>query len=392
MFGGIFTGLSGMQAFSAGLRQVSNNITNLNTTGFKGSDTIFSNLYNSGQSGLRFDNNSGQSGGGVELSVSRLDLSAGELRQTGRDLDLAVDGTGFLVLERNDEFYYTRTGSFEVQENGDIHLAGTDFKLTRLDESGRTSAITIDGNRARNPEATSSVSFSGNISSTSTEFTVSDVAIFDESGERRSWEVNFNRELDDPAGEWAVTVVDGQGNTIGEEVLTFNNGIVDESAESLSFPDPDTGQTVELDFSENVTSFSSGEVSTLQVTESDGFGLGELTTLTVNETGQLEAGYSNGETTELGSIAVALFNDAQKLEQINGSLFTVDSLAGRELTTSANDRVGRVVSATLEASNVDLSAQFGDLILVQRGFQASSQVVSISNDMIQQLFGIRGQG
>ena len=50
------------------------------------------------------------------------------------------------------------------------------------------------------------------------------------------------------------------------------------------------------------------------------------------------------------------------------------------------------MAGQIEASNVDLSAQFGELILVQRGFQASSQVVSVSNDMIQQLFGIRGQG
>jgi flagellar hook protein FlgE len=54
--------------------------------------------------------------------------------------------------------------------------------------------------------------------------------------------------------------------------------------------------------------------------------------------------------------------------------------------------VGLVKAKQLEASNVDLSKQFGDLILIQRGFQASSQIVSVSNDMIQQLFGIRGQG
>jgi flagellar hook protein FlgE len=60
--------------------------------------------------------------------------------------------------------------------------------------------------------------------------------------------------------------------------------------------------------------------------------------------------------------------------------------------TTADPRGGNVVSKRLEASNVDLSAEFGDLILIQRGFQASSQIISVSNDMIQQLFGIRGQG
>ena len=59
---------------------------------------------------------------------------------------------------------------------------------------------------------------------------------------------------------------------------------------------------------------------------------------------------------------------------------------------SGDARVGKIVSGEIEGSNVDLSKEFGELILIQRGFQASSQVISVSNDMIQQLFGIRGQG
>lgn len=62
------------------------------------------------------------------------------------------------------------------------------------------------------------------------------------------------------------------------------------------------------------------------------------------------------------------------------------------MLASDDTRVGTVVSRRLEASNVDLSKEFGDLILIQRGYQASSQIVSTANDMIQQLFGIRGQG
>ena len=60
--------------------------------------------------------------------------------------------------------------------------------------------------------------------------------------------------------------------------------------------------------------------------------------------------------------------------------------------TTEDKRVGKVISRRLEASNVDLAKAFGELILIQRGFQASSQIISVSNDMIQQLFGIRGQG
>lgn len=392
MFGGIFTGLSGMQAFSNGLRQVSNNITNLNTAGFKGSSVLFDNLYSSAGNGLSFNGGGGLNGAGVKLSSSQLDLSAGELRQTGRDLDLAVDGSGFLVLEQDGNYLYTRTGNFEVRDNGDIVLAGTELRLTYLSEAGEATALSIDGNRNKLPEATTLVELSGNLSSTSAQSSISNIEVFDANGEQANWSAEFTRAETDPAGEWTVTVTRGDGTEVGSATLKFSNGVPDSDTAELTFTDPDSGQAIVFDFSENVTSFSSGDVSTLQVSNVDGFGLGEITSIRVNETGIMEIGYSNEQTTELGALTVALFSDPQSLEQQAGSVFVHDSSKGREFVTSLDARAGTVLSGRVEASNVDLSAQFGDLILVQRGFQASSQVVSISNDMIQQLFGIRGQG
>ncbi|MEM9584754.1 MAG: flagellar hook-basal body complex protein [Pseudomonadota bacterium] len=392
MFGGIFNGLSGMQAFSSGLRQVSNNITNLNTSGFKGSSVLFNNLYSSGGNGLSFNGGVDAKGGGVELSVSQLDLSAGELRQTGRDLDLAIDGPGFLVLERDGELFYTRTGSFEVQADGSIVLSGTDLKLTFLDERGIATPLSIDEARSSAPEATTTISLSGNLSSTADDFSLANVGIFDANGEEANWTFDFSRVANGAPGEWSVNVIRGDGTTIGTETLNFTGGIVGVGSEILTFTDPDSGQAIDLDLSTNVTSFSSGSVSTLQVSESDGYGLGQITSLRVGNNGVMEVGYSNEQTTELGALALALFADPQSLEQREGSLFSHNLSSGRELVTSLDERAGIVLSGRIEASNVDLSQQFGDLILVQRGFQASSQVVSISNDMIQQLFGIRGQG
>ncbi len=106
----------------------------------------------------------------------------------------------------------------------------------------------------------------------------------------------------------------------------------------------------------------------------------------------VEIGYSNEQKKELGPVALADFRDPQALQQRSGGLFSDAGRAQRELLTSDDQRVGRVMSRRLEASNVDLAKQFGDLILIQRGFQASSQIISASNEMIQQLFGIRGQG
>ena len=92
------------------------------------------------------------------------------------------------------------------------------------------------------------------------------------------------------------------------------------------------------------------------------------------------------------SIALADFRDPQTLEPRSSGLFAHNGFGQVQYLPAEDSRVGTVLSRRLEASNVDLGSQFAELILIQRGFQASSQIISVSNDMIQQLFGIRGQG
>lgn len=386
MFGSIFIGLSGMNAFSGGLKQISNNITNINTTGFKSNTLSFANLF--GENG-GFGAGVGQ---GVSLGSGSIDFAQGELRQSTRDLDLAVDGGGFMVLvNTSGEQVYVRTGSFEVDEDGFIILTGTDYRLAVLDDAGKPTAVSIDPYRTSSPKATTFVKFADNLSSTATSFNVSNIKVFDALGASDTWQVRFERDTTMAAGEWRVVVLNGSSAEVGRQTLKFINGIVDPASAMLTFSEASTGKSVMLDFSTNVTSFSSGEVSTLRAAETDGYGVGAVTTVTVNEDGILEIAYSNEQEKGLGSVAIANFRDPQTLEARDGGMF-VHRGALVDYLTSAHDSVGRVVAKRLEASNVELSQEFGDLILVQRGFQAASQVVSASNDMIQQLFGIRGQG
>jgi flagellar hook protein FlgE len=393
MFASIYIGLSGLNAYSRGLQQVSNNVTNLNTTGFKSSTVTFADLFGvSDTGGLNYANGSQGSGHGVRLGDAQIDFKQGELRQTGRDLDLAIDGTGFLVLLDGEEMLYTRTGSFEIDEEGYIVLANTDYRLATLDASGHPVSVSVDLSRTNPPQATTTIAFTDNLSSTATTYGVSDIKVYDATGAEHVWQVKFDKATDAGLNEWTVTVTDGGTEPVGTTVLKFTNGLVDPTTAKLTITDADTGLAVALDFSAGVTSFSSGLVSTLRKSSSDGRAVGSITTVTVNSAGSLEIGYSNGEKTDLGAIAIADFRDPQTLDQRGGGLFAQARPGQRDFLTSADVRAGNVVSNRLEASNVDLSSQFGDLILIQRGFQASSQLVSISNDMIQQLFGIRGQG
>jgi flagellar hook protein FlgE len=191
---------------------------------------------------------------------------------------------------------------------------------------------------------------------------------------------------------WQVKVTDGTGAEVGTKELKFSGSAVDPTTRELVFEDTAKGLSVTFDFASNVTSFSSGTVSSLRAAEVAGRPTGSLATLRVNQQGRIEIGYTNEETKELGAIALADFRDPQSLEQRSKALFAYTGFGQRQFLAASDSRVGTILGKQLEASNVDLGSQFGDLILIQRGFQASSQVISVTNDMIQQLFGIRGQG
>jgi len=392
MFGAIYVGLSGLNAYSRGLQQVSNNVANLNSTGFKAASVSFSDVQQlDGQAGRSYAGSSRSSGRGVALNDAQRDMRQGELRQTERDLDLAVNGNGFLVLMRRNETFYTRTGSFEVDPDGFVVLAGTDYRLATLDESGRPVSLSIDALRTNTPQMSTSIRFADNLSSTATAHSVSDVRVYDAAGKAHDWKVEFAKDDAAGAGNWTVTVKDATGRVIGSQALKFNGGLIDPATAKLTFADADAALSVEFDFS-GVTSFSSGEVSTLRAASIDGHGTGTVTGIQVNANGELELSYSNQQKVALGSVAIADFRAPQSLEQRGAGLFFDPGQADGELSPSGDPGAGRVVSRRLEASNVDLAKQFGELILIQRGFQASSQIISVSNDMIQQLFGIRGQG
>mgnify|MGYP001051954345 CR=1 FL=1 len=388
MFGSIYIGLSGLNAYSEGLKTVSNNVSNLNTMGFKASQVSFSDVYGSGsKGGLDLVSSGGRSGHGVTLKDSTIDFEQGELRDPGRDLDLAIDGGGFFVLLDGSQTYYTRTGSFEVADDGYIVLAGTDYRLAVLDSAA---SLNIDLSRTSAPQATTAIQFADNLSSTATEYTLPDLKVFDERGEEHLWTLSFTRE-ETVFDEWTLKVTDADGDEIGTQTLKFLGGVADPATRRLTFEDAAAGLSVELDFSA-VSSFSSGTVSSLRAAEVDGHGTGAIVSLSVDESGRLEAAYSNEQTEDLGPIALADFRDPRKLEQRSGGLFVQSGYGQVQYLAAEDSRVGTILGGRLETSNVDLGAQFGDLILIQRGFQASSQIISVSNEMIQQLFGIRGQG
>ena len=397
MLGAIYIGLSGMNAYSKGLQTISNNVANLNSPGFKASTASFGDVFSHGGTGLTFSSSSdgAQSGNGVRFAEPTTDFRQGDLRQSSGDLDLAIQGGGLLVLKDGDKTYYTRTGQFAVDEDGFISLQGTKYHLAVLNSSHEAVALNIDAKRTSKPKATTKVVFADNLSSTATDDTISNIAVFDSNGGKHVWQVKFVPVGSASPGEWTVTVTDAAGATVGTSTLKFIGSIPDPSTAKItitSTPPSADPLSVVLDFSSGVTSFSSGTISTLRSASVDGNGVGALSSVTVDTDGQIKLTYTNTKTELLGAVALADFRDPQQLTRVGSGLY--QSLTGGQnrLLASGTDGIGKLVSKQLEASNVNLSQEFGDLILIQRGFQASSQVVSVANDMIQELFGIRGRG
>jgi flagellar hook protein FlgE len=394
--GAIFIGMSGMDAFTQGLQTISNNVANLNTAGYKQLTTNFSDLFNASNgdgSGEQPDGN------GVQSAPNQIDYTEGTLQQTGGNLDLAIQGNGFFVLQDGSSTVYARTGSFAVDSSGYITEQGTQKRLTVLNASGQPVALNVNSFQTDPATATTSVSFESNLSSGATSDSVSNIQVYDSTGAEHTWQVALAPSTTGAngaaaAGTWTVTVTDETGATVGTGTIAFNGGAIDPSNEAVTVNASYTGAkplSVALDFSA-VTSFATGTTSTLQVNTANGNAAGSLTGVTVNSSGQIQLSYSNNQTQLEGSVAIATFLNTQNLHEASGGVFQDTQKGAALLSASGQNGAGTIVTQQIEGSNVDLTQEFGDLILIQRGYQASSEVVSIANDMIQDLFGIRGQG
>jgi flagellar hook protein FlgE len=397
MLGAIYIGLSGMNAYSKGLQAISNNVANLNSPGFKGSSVSFSDVFNYGGLGMSFfrGSDSQQAGSGVRFGNPRIDYTQGDLRQSDNDLDLAVQGNGFLVLLDGDKTVYARTGQFAVDEEGYITLQGTTLHLAVLDASNHPVALNIDTKRISVSKVTTKITFSNNLSWDSPSGAkVTDLAVYDSRGGKHVWTTEF-AQVSGTIGDWTVTVKNENGTTVGTSTLKFGtDSKIDPTTTTFTATDTVSGAdpiSVVMDFSTGVMSRLEGSTSTISG-KSDGHAVGSLVNVVVDPEGKVKLTYTNKETESLGAVALADFRDPQQLQRAGSGLFENTGNGQFQIRSSGSDGIGKLVSKQIEASNVDLSQEFGDLILIQRGFQASSQVVSVSNDMIQQLFGIRGQG
>ena len=401
MFDSIYTGLTGLATFSRGLSNISSNVANLNTVGFKRSVLQFQDLMPAR------DSVGGQRGNGVAAGQPHVIYKQGELRQTGNDLDAAVNGAGYFVLrDGNGKTFYTRDGQFEFGQNGklvsrdaknEVMLLGSDGALTAFDQGPYR---TVPG------VATANISFDGALSTGDADrsHTISGLKVYDRSGALHTLSIVFTDQSDPQLGTadhtWRYSLKDEKQNELTSGTLGFGiDGTPSPDNAPATFTwslSNGTSQEITLNFGsagkfDGLTSFSVGSDSTAKVLASDGSANGSLVGTAFDADGAIIAKYSNGETRTAGKLALAWFEYPQDLEAAGGNLWTIADDGKPVLGTAQSAMFGKLAGGQIEASNVDLTEQFSELIVTQRGYQASSQVISTANEMMQQLFDIRSR-
>lgn len=388
MLDSIHVGVTGLLGYQRGLRVIANNTANLNTPGYKSSTLQFADLFYANAPGS--GGQQVQLGHGLDTTGTSVDFRQGDLRQTGNAFDLALDGEGmFMLRDAAGETRYTRAGQFQFDPDGVFVLRGDGSKVLGTHPDGSLGEISIAGLRTAAGKATATVRFVGNLSSTQAEQTVGGVKVFDATGAEHTLSLRFT------AGEqpdhWKVELMEADA-VVGSSELAFVAGRPTAATARLSFAYTPTGgapQALALDFGSDVTSFASGSLSTLTLATQDGYPPGNLTKAEFDASGTLVATYSNGQTSKGDRLALGRFRSPDAVRDLGANLFAATDAAAWEQGAAGEDGLGSVRAQTLEMSNVDLSREFSDLVVMQRGYQAASQVVSTANDMLQELFGMK---
>ena len=403
MLDSIYIGMSGLTGFSKNLSLIGNNVANLNTVGFKTQQMQFADLFyrtSFGDGSAPGGEQQLALGSGLGTAGTQRVFKQGELRATGNDLDAAIDGSGFFVLRKDGEVFYSRAGQFSFDADG-VLVNGGGLRVAAL-VGDALQDINIRGERSNPGKATGRVEFVGllnsNLSST-TPYTVQGVSVFDRLGRTYTGSVVFTNNGSVTPGSWFVEVRDQAGQRAGGGEIRFNgDGTPAAGFNSVAFqlaPAGAEASTVELYFGDPGTGGAarslSASASDLRVDRQDGFGVGALLKASFDATGQLVLGYSNGQTVRLDKLALATFDDLQSLTQVEGSLFRAGPTEAASYGSAGSGPFGKLVAARVELGNVDLAQEFSDLIVTQRGYQASSQVISTANELIQQLFDLRAR-
>ncbi|MEO5345168.1 MAG: flagellar hook protein FlgE [Magnetococcus sp. YQC-9] len=416
----MYSGSSALINFGEAMTVIGNNLANANTTAFKGSTSQFQDvlIQTVGTNGVGSMN---QVGTGVGLADIQQNMKQGTAISTSNVTDMSIDGRGFFKVRDSSlssklnslalpmDVFYTRAGAFEKDKEGYLVASGGGQRLQgwKLDENGNHKVsgeagvqdIQVPVANENLCAASTQVSIPVNLDDRPTAalpFNTS-VRVYDSKGNPHSLRLEFNRTTN--ANEWSWTAQE-QDMTTGNLVGTASAANILEFDESGHYK---SGSPVDLEFTlanGSTTPLkiafdlsSSTQVASESATgnwTADGYPPGNLDSLAVDRDGIVSGHYTNGQTRKMFQVALVDFSNENALEQIGANLYKPTVQSGQPMIgVPQSSRLGSIASNSLEQSNVDISNEFIRMITTQRGFQANSRIVSVSDGMLEELISLK---
>jgi flagellar hook protein FlgE len=394
----LYTGVSGLSANSEAMGIIGDNISNVNTVGFKSSKAVFSDLFSTV---LANGSTTRQLGRGSQLSGTLKEFSQGAFEASSNALDMALDGSGFFVVNNGSGNQYTRAGQFRLNDNGLVQTVTGQIlqgqRVTNGTVSSTVEGIDLAGVQS-SPEATTSFTLGANLdaSSSSTATFNSPISIFNSVGTQIIASIQFTKV--DGANSWTYNISTSEGTlTSGASgTVSFDNSgnlttpttdpsiVIDYSASSS----PALTQTLSWDLV-NSSGTTNGKLTGFAAASNnnslvqDGFSTGTLVGLTTDSTGIISGLFNNGQTDKLFQVTLGDFLAPTGLQRAGSNLFSETADSGQVvLGTAGTGGFGGITGQSLELSNVDLAEQFVTMIQTQQAFQASARIITTADDLM----------
>ncbi|MFT6551377.1 MAG: flagellar hook protein FlgE [Zhongshania marina] len=399
--------LSGLNAASAHLDVTANNIANVNTTGFKGSRAAFADVYATSNN----DVTKTTPGAGVRLNTITQEFSQGNIDFTDNNLDLAISGEGFFTMKGSSGVTYTRAGAFSVDRDGYVvnnslerlqvfppngtgGFSTGSLSDLQLQVSENAPKGTVRGdigvNLPANAPVPTATPFDPSVPASYNHAT--SMTIYDSLGTQHTATMYFVK--DAASNTWNQQLYVDNNAVGGPNPMVFSNAgeLQTPASGAITYPsyDPGTGAAnLDLNFDFTATT-QYGQEFGVNNLQQDGYTTGRLTGIEVGSTGIVSARFTNGQSKELGKVAMASFSNPNGLQQQGDTSWAETYASGSPRVGEAGSSdFGLLQSGALESSNVDLTSQLVEMITAQRNFQANTQMISTADAVTQAIINIR---
>ena len=415
-----YSGVSGLNTNSQAMTVIGNNLANTNTVGFKGSRHVFADLLSGTING---SGGSSQVGRGVGVSTMDSIFSQGTFETTESNLDCAIEGDGFFILrEDGDETsYYSRAGAFSFDEDGyltnpeGLFVQGVAYGDDGELIGGDPTDIQVESTGLIAGQATTEMTLETNLDSSEAElvfanFDMNDIDTYNYSSSTQVFDSLGNSHLLSTyfikTGEntwstaWSAEDADGnilQGANEDNLIFTEDGILVGDAADPavdttivIAGADIDWGNDTtltDIEITFNNTQFNSDSAVLSQ--SQNGYGSGSLTSVEIDDEGNVVAFYSNGESNNIAQMVLGKFVNPNGLSAAGSNLFIATAESGTPRVGTPGPELGSIFTNSLEQSNVDMGVEFVRMITVQRGFEASSKIITTVDELLDTVINLK---